>query len=132
MDNAGNSGSASATYSVHYDWNGFFRPIDNYPVVNSVKAGSAVPIKFNLGGNQGLDIFAPGYPRWKTVECGFTPFVDAIEETVTAGFSTLTYDALASQYVYVTKTDKLWTGCRELQVQLKDGTTHVATFKFFK
>ncbi len=36
--------------------------------------------------------------------------VDAIEQTVTAGNSTLTYEATAQQYVYVWKTDKAWPG----------------------
>ena len=39
-DKAGNSGSASVTYNVHYNWTGFFRPVDNPEVLNSVKAGS--------------------------------------------------------------------------------------------
>jgi hypothetical protein len=29
-----------------YAWNGFFQPMDNPPTVNTVKAGSAVPVKF--------------------------------------------------------------------------------------
>jgi hypothetical protein len=122
----------NVTYSVIYDWTGFFRPIDNLPMVNIVKAGSAIPVKFNLGGNQGLDILEAGYPKSIPVTCTFTPWIDAVEETVTAGFSTLTYDDLAGQYVYVWKTEKSWTGCRQLQVKLKDGTTHVANFKFTK
>ena len=31
-------------------------------MVNIVKAGSAVPLKFSVGGYRGLDIFAAGYP----------------------------------------------------------------------
>src|SRR5262249_16492205 len=41
---------------------GFFPPISNVPVVNVVQAGQAIPVTFSLGGNQGLTIFAPGYP----------------------------------------------------------------------
>ena len=41
---------------------GFLQPVDNPPTVNTVKAGSAVPIKFSLGGNRGLAILAPGSP----------------------------------------------------------------------
>ncbi len=54
-----------------------------------------------------------------------------IETTVAAGGSSLTYDALADQYVYVWKTEKSWAGtCRQLQVTLNDGTVHTANFKF--
>ena len=58
---------------------------------------------------------------------GFVP----VEQTVTAGGSSLSYDALADQYVYVWKSDKAWAGtCRRLDVTLSDGTRHVAHFKF--
>lgn len=117
--------------TVHYPWAGFFRPIDNLPMSNSVKAGSAVPVKFNLGGNMGLSIFAAGYPRSVPLNCATGE--DPIEETVTAGGSSLTYDAAANQYVYVWKTEKMWGGsCRQLQLKLIDGTVHVANFRFNK
>lgn len=134
FDNAGNAGNpASVTYQVIYAWNGFFQPIDNGENVwNTVKAGSAVPVKFSLGGDQGLSIFATGYPKLFKVSCtGGTE--DAIESTVTAGGSSLTYDALAGQYIYVWKTDKSWANtitCGRLYVTLIDGTTHSANFKF--
>ncbi|MCI4566705.1 HYR domain-containing protein [Lysobacter sp. CFH 32150] len=121
------------TVTVHYPWNGFFRPIDNLPTVNSAKAGSAIPVKFNLGGNMGLAIFAQGYPRVVLMQCTSGALEDVIEETVTAGSSTLTYDAAAQQYIYVWKSDKLWAGsCRQLQLKLADGTVHAANFKFTK
>jgi hypothetical protein len=131
LDYAGNSGSASVTYSVIYAWNGFFQPVDNLPALNKVKAGSAIPVKFSLNGNQGLSIFAAGYPSSFNVACGDTANADLIETTVTAGSSSLSYDALANQYVYVWKTDKNWGGtCRTLTVKLNDGTIHQANFNF--
>src|SRR5258706_2774270 len=42
-------------------FSGFFPPVDNPTAVNVLKAGRAVPVKFSLGGNQGLDIFAPSF-----------------------------------------------------------------------
>jgi hypothetical protein len=124
---------ASFDVVVQYPWNGFFRPIDNLPTVNSVKAGSAVPVKFILGGNMGLAIFAQGYPRAVMMQCSGGALEDVIEETVTAGGSTLTYDTGSGQYVYVWKTDKAWAGsCRQLQLKLADDTLHVANFKFTK
>jgi hypothetical protein len=38
-------------------------PVDSPPTVNTVKAGAAVPVKFSVNGDRGLDIFAVGYPR---------------------------------------------------------------------
>lgn len=132
-DDSGNQGTASFTINVHYPWTGFFRPVDNLPMVNGVKAGSAVPVKFSLGGNMGLAIFAAGYPRWVSMQCASGVLEDTVEETVAAGGSSLSYDATANQYVYVWKTDKAWAGsCRQLQLKLADGTTQVANFKFTK
>jgi hypothetical protein len=51
---------------------------------------------------------------------------------VTAGSSSLSYDATTDQYVYVWKTDKAWANtCRQLMVTLDDGSVHTAEFKFF-
>ena len=74
------------TYNVNYAWRGVFQPVDNQPMLNSVKAGSAIPVKFSLGGNQGLSIIASGYPASKVVACDAAP-ADAIEVTSTAGSS---------------------------------------------
>ena len=96
-----------------------------------MKAGSGVPIKFSLNGDQGLDIFAAGYPKSELISCSSTAEVDGIESTVTAGSSSLSYDAFADQYTYVWKTDKGWANtCRQLVVKLNDGTAHRANFKF--
>jgi hypothetical protein len=56
--------------------------------------------------------------------------VDAVEETVTAGGSTLSYDASSGQYIYVWKTEKSWAAsCRQLVVKFADGTSaKVANF----
>ena len=116
-----------------YDFKGFFPPIDSdVDVFNVVKAGRAIPVKFSLNGYQGLDtdIFVPGYPKSIQIKC---PDADAepddeMEFTETAGESSLSYDA--DQYIYVWKTDKDWTGCRQLIVKLIDGTSHVANFTF--
>lgn len=122
---------ATMSFQVHvtYAWTGFFRPIDNLPTVNTVKAGSAVPVKFSLGGNQGLDVFEAGYPRSGPINCTASN-QDEITETVTAGQSSLSYDAGSGQYVYVWKTERNWSGCRVLQVKLRDGRSHYAMFQF--
>jgi len=133
-DEYGQSGTRTyESVQVNYDWTGFFRPVDNPPTVNQAKAGSAIPVKFSLSGDQGLDIFAASFPSSARVACEAGAALDAIEQTVTAGGSSLSYDPLTGQYVYVWKTDKAWAGtCRHLTVQLIDGTTHVAYFKFMK
>jgi len=118
-----------------YDWDGFFRPVDNPgefdDVVNVAKAGSAIPVKFSLNGDQGLDIFEEGYPKSIRFDCDATDPTVEINETVTAGESSLSYNATSDQYIYVWKTDKSWAGlCCQLVVRLNDGTSHEAYFKF--
>ena len=68
---------------------------------------------------------APGAPRSKRAS------LDDIEQTVTAGASSLSYDTASGQYSYTWKTEKSWAGsCRQLIVRLVDGTEHTANFKF--
>lgn len=112
-----------------YDFDGFHRPVDNPPTLNEAKAGSAVPVKFSLGGAQGLGILAEGYPKSQRVGCDSASPVDVLEQTVAAGDSGLSYDAATDEYTYVWKTEKAWAGtCRQLVVKLDDSTVHRATF----
>ena len=98
-----------------------------------MKAGRAVPVKFGLGGDHGLDIFAAGYPRVTTVSCEGNATADPVEETEAAGVSTLTYDAASDRYTYVWKTDKNWAGsCRSLELKFSDGSVQTALFDFTK
>ena len=113
-----------------YEFDGFFRPVENIPTLNLAKAGSAIPVKFSLDGDYGLDIFALGYPKSISINCDGTDPNGDIEETVIAGDSSLNYDADANQYIYVWKTNKTWVGCRQLEVKLKDGKSYYANFKF--
>jgi hypothetical protein len=111
---------------------GFLPPIQNPPALNTVKAGSSVPIKFSLGGNLGLDIFAAGFPKSQQIDCStLHPFGPISTET--SGQSSLSYTAATDQYTYSWKTDPLWVGmCRTLIVQFKDGSQGVADFKLTK
>jgi predicted extracellular nuclease len=130
-DNGGLTAVASATVNVIFNWTGFFPPVDNLPVLNVVKAGSAVPLKFSLGGDKGLAVFAAGYPVSQQIACDSSQPLGSVEQTVTPGSSSLAYDPLTGQYTYVWKTDKGWGGtCRQLSLKLTDGTTHLANFEF--
>jgi probable HAF family extracellular repeat protein len=115
---------------LHYDFTGFYQPVDNGSVLNSVKAGSSIPVKFKLGGNQGLDVLTVNSPTTGSISCSSVPAIDPIEELASSS-SGLHYDAAADQYVYVWKTQSGWKGtCRKFVLNLKDGTQHVALFQF--
>jgi Tol biopolymer transport system component len=117
----------------NYVFTGFLQPVDNAPTVNAVKAGSAIPVKFRLGGDFGLDVFEPGYPVVQALACDSLSPIDTIEETVNAGSSRLHYVGGSNQYVYTWKTDRAWAGsCRQLSIRFADGSTKSAMFRFAK
>ena len=97
-----------------FNWEGFFSPVNNPPATNEVNAGRTVPVKFRLGGDRGLNIFAGGYPK--------------SEGTPTAG--SLSYDSREDQYTYLWRTDRAWSGSRELLLKLGDCSEHRAYFEF--
>jgi hypothetical protein len=116
---------------VQYNFAGFFEPVDNLPVFNVVQAGRAIPVKFSLSGFKGLAIFAAGSPSSGPVACNSSDPASELTETVTAGGSSLSYDATTDRYIYVWKTDQSWAGtCRQLVVELNDGSIHRANFRF--
>jgi hypothetical protein len=131
-DPSGHSDTKTRTVQVlPYNFTGFFSPIGNLPTLNEMKAGQAAPVKFSLGGNQGLNIFAAGSPSSIQISCSTSDPIAPVAQTETAGNSSLTYDPTSDQYKYVWKTESSWTNtCRQLTVTLKDGTVHQANFKF--
>jgi hypothetical protein len=119
--------------AVPWTFGGFFQPIDNPNVFNVAKAGSTIPVKFSLGGDQGLAILAANYPNSQSIACSATAPADTVEELSTATVSGLKYDPVANQYIYNWKTATNYAGtCRQLNVKLADGTIHTALFKFTK
>jgi len=116
-----------------YTFSGFFQPVDNRPTRNVAKAGSAIPIKFSLGGDQGLAIFAAGYPISQPIACNNATPSDAVEETATANASGLTYDAASDRYTYVWTTQKTWaSSCGRFVLKLNDQSEFSADFGFTK
>lgn len=123
---------AEVAADMSFEFKGFFSPVDNAPVVNVAKAGSSVPVKFSLSGYQGMEILAAESPTSRAVSCSAAAPPDPLEQTTTAGSSSLSYDATTDRYSYVWKTDKAWSGCRELLLRLSDGSLHTASFRFGK
>jgi uncharacterized protein len=130
-DSGGLTATDTATVVVIYNFTGFFAPVDNLPVFNIVSAGSGVPVRFSLSGDQGLNILAAGYPKSEPIACSATAAADSLEETVATSANALKYDAATDLYSYFWKTNKSWAGtCRQLVIQLNDGTFHRANFRF--
>lgn len=113
-----------------YNFSNFLPPLDNPPAFNVASAGKAVPVRFSLGGNQGLNIFAAGFPISQQIRCDTAAPLGDIQATVAAGGG-LSYNPLTDQYSYIWKTNTAWAGtCRQLVIRLIDGSDHVANFQF--
>jgi hypothetical protein len=112
-----------------YNFTGFLPPVSDEPAVNDAHAGQAIPIKFSLNGDQGLNIFNAGYPAVQQVDCTSGAPLNTATLTDTAGGSGLQYDASSDTYVW--KTSKSWAGtCQQFILGLNDGSTHTAAFQF--
>jgi hypothetical protein len=131
-DGAGNTATATAGYRVVYDFEAFLWPVRNRPRVNTWRAGTRVPIRFELGGNQGLDVIEDGWPQVAQVGCDFTAEPEAGEAARhPRWFRELVYRKSRKRYVMVWQTERRWAGtCRQFMLKLKDGTVRRADFRF--
>jgi cysteine-rich repeat protein len=122
-----------------YTFNGFFQPIVNPIVYNVGQAGRTYPVKWQLpnrcttGYTRRLSAVSYNPLRFVEIPCDSTLPVDPIEVTDTSGSSGLRYDLTAEQYIYSWQTAKSFAGkCYEVALELDDGTTPYALFKFNK
>jgi hypothetical protein len=129
-DAVGNTFELTRTYKVVYGFQGFFDPVKNPPALNQGNAGSVIPMKFSLGGNQGLNIFATGFPKSQQIDCTTRALIGTATST-TAQPPGLKYIARTDSYEYLWSTNSQWKGtCRAFFLGLKDGTSPRADFRF--
>ncbi|HQW66079.1 MAG TPA: ExeM/NucH family extracellular endonuclease [Gemmatimonadales bacterium] len=116
---------------VDYDFGGFLSPVANAPAFNADSAGSTIPIRFSLGGNQGTNLFLTGFPASRPISCATSAVTGGFTSATGPGASKLTYARGADTYHYNWKTQASWVGtCRELVLRFRDGTQHRALFDF--
>jgi len=129
-DRAGNTAEGSFKVSVRRTIRGPYQPVDLNRVLNTVKGGSTVPIKFEVFAGTteatATDIIAPISVKQYNCDPGATP--DAIEVTAT-GNTSLRYDTTAGQYIYNWQTPKTKGICYQVGVATTDGATAIAQFK---
>ncbi|MCW3843749.1 M36 family metallopeptidase [Micromonospora yasonensis] len=129
----------SEAFDTHPSCRGDFIGRSAQPALNTVVAGDAVPMKFQLAANRGLDILASGSPYSRLVDCdtlktvgpdgAITPRPTPVAAS-TPGGSQLSVNA-NGQYNYPWKTDPTWAGtCREFVLTLDNGFQHRAYFTF--
>lgn len=128
-DGAGNAATKTVTYSVVYDFDGFFWPVRNPPGVTRWKAGVPVPVRFSLNGFRGPRPEADGYPR--TSRCGGGDVELVARASQSKKKPAFEYDKRSDRYVMLWKTDRKWAGsCRDFVLKLDDGSVHTARFEF--
>ncbi len=128
-DQAGRTGTATQQYTV-LPWTakGFYQPVDMPTVVNTVKNGSTVPVKFELfAGTTELTDTNIVAMSAKGVSCTSAATDDI--ELLTSGSTSLRYDATSGQYIYNWKTPTVVGACYTLTMTAADGSTLSANFK---
>jgi hypothetical protein len=132
-DVAGNTATTSGSYRVIYRWDGFLQPINDtaHQVGTSTsvfKAGSTVPVKFQLKKADGSVVQSNNIPVWVTPVKGSSTSAavdeSAYSDPATAGGS-YRWDASGLQYIYNWGTAKsnanyYW----RIGVTLDDGQTY--------
>jgi hypothetical protein len=130
-DKADNQSSASSSYTVlAWTLKGFYQPVDMNGVVNIVKNGSTVPLKFEIfaGATESTDTGDVDSLTATQIDCDSSSAADDIEVTATGGTS-LRYDATAGQFIYNWQTPKKPGNCYRVTMTTDDGSSLVALFK---
>ncbi len=125
-DLAGNTASATASYSIVYNFSGFLTPVS---LDRPFRQGSTIPVKFQLTDASGTYISTATATITVQLFSADQPAGDPIEVTSTSGAdtgNTFRYDAADSQYIYNLSTDGLYEGTWQIRATLDDGTVKTA------
>lgn len=117
--------------AVSAGFGGFVPPLSHRGEPYRIRAGRTLPLRFTLGGDLGLDLFAPGFPVSREVSCTTGEAVGVPAPILQPGGSGLTYSAGNATYRLNWSTESGWGGtCRELIVRFRDSSQITATFGF--
>jgi hypothetical protein len=130
-DRAGNVAPAvSVSYRVAYTFVGFFAPVDNPPTVNTANAGRTIPLKWRVTDAAGNPVTSLTSVTVTSVTSGCSASApsDTVEEYAS------TTSGLQNQgngyYQFNWQTERNWSGCRTLRLDLGDGMLRTALFQF--
>jgi hypothetical protein len=131
-----NYNSASGTANIvikAWTMTGFYQPVDMIPVgvLNTVKGGSTVPMKFELfvGTTEKMSVSDIKSFQFQEFTCGSTSTFEAPIEVTTTGGTMLRYDTTAGQFIQNWQTPKTAGKCYQVRVTAQDGSYLDAFFK---
>jgi dipeptidyl aminopeptidase/acylaminoacyl peptidase len=126
-------GPHATTTVATFDFQGFSQPVDNATTLNVVKAGQAVPFKWRLldAGSHPLATLGNATMTAVSLSCSVGTTLDQLEE-VAPGATHL--QNLGNGYYQLNwQTPKSYAGsCKTLKLDLGEGVTRDALFKFTK
>jgi hypothetical protein len=110
--------------------NGYYQPVDMNNVLNTVKNGSTVPLKFNVFAGTTEKTNTGDIQSFRQIQINCTTSSeDAVEELATTGGTSLRYDTTGGQFVQNWQTPKKAGTCWRAVVTTDDGSTISALFK---
>lgn len=131
-DHAGNSSTATRSYSVRLlTLSGFFQPVDMGGVLNTVKNGSTVPLKFTVKDEGVAQTSTSIVKSFAVREVGCSTLGSSTDdiELTTTGATSLRYDATGAQFIQNWQTPKKVGACYTVVMTTIDDATIAAYFK---
>ena len=130
-DMAGNTNTASATYTVlAWTLTGVYQPVDMNGVYNKVKAGSTVPLKFEVFAGPTELTTTAAVQKFSALQttCDADAATSDMEIANTGGTS-LRYDTTGGQFIQNWQTPKSPGSCYRVTVFTADGSSISALFQ---
>ncbi len=124
------SAAQTFTVTVSFSFNGFFAPVDNGGVLNTIKGGQSVPLKWAIPNGSGGFIGSLAVVD-RVTQAKFTCTAGAPTDPIeapTSGATSLRYDTTANQYIYNWQSPKGASNCYKVTVHLTDGSSKSASF----
>jgi hypothetical protein len=127
-DAVGNHSTVTVSYGVRFPWLGWQPPLSG-DRPNAAQAGRSIPIGFGVGGAGHANVIAS--VAVAPVACGGSSAVAAGDPSATAADWSVPGNHGGGDSMLLWRTSKAFGGsCRQLLVQLSDGSVHRLTFSF--
>ena len=131
-DNAGRTATATRSYTVlAWTLKGFYQPVDMNGVLNTVKGGSTVPLKFEVfvGSTELTSASVVQSFNTQKISCTSGSGMEDAIEVVSTGGTSLRYDTTGGQFIQNWKTPTGAGSCYSATMTTLDGSHITALFK---